>query len=101
MTDKILYTSDGTNLITVGANTSNSNITNTLTANVINASGIATFSNTTASVNTTSGAITTAGGIGVANNLYVGGRVGWANSTSSVVYQYYNPATNSLDTVFG
>ena len=37
------------------------------------------------------------------SNTYVTGRVGFANSTTitSVVYQYYNATTNSLDTVFG
>ena len=68
----------------------------------INLSSSFAFTNTTASGNATSGAITTAGGLGVANNLYVGGRVGFSNSTNiSVVYQYYNATTNSLDTVFG
>jgi len=61
-----------------------------------------TFSSTAASGNATSGAIQVTGGVGVANNVYVGGRVGFSNSTNiSVVYQYYNLATTSLDTVFG
>jgi hypothetical protein len=60
------------------------------------------FSNTTASGNATSGAVQFSGGIGIANNVYVGGRVGWSNATNiSVVYTYYNSLTNSLDTVFG
>ena len=33
MTDQILYTSDGTNLISVGANIANQRITNSLTLN--------------------------------------------------------------------
>jgi len=36
-----------------------------------------------------------------ANSVYVAGRVGFANNNISVVYQVYNPATNSLDTIFG
>jgi hypothetical protein len=134
MTDKILYTSDGTNLILVGSNTTSLNVTGNVTLSTttgisangtygtanqvlttngtavywaaaaagVNVASSYAFTNTTASGNATSGAITTAGGIGVANNLYVGGRVGWSNSTNvSVVYQYYNSTTNSLDTVFG
>jgi len=60
------------------------------------------FTNTTASGNATSGAITTTGGIGVANNLYVGGRVGFSNSINvSVAYYQYNQTTNSIDLLFG
>ena len=71
-------------------------------------SAVQTFSasinvtNATASGNATSGAITVTGGIGVSNNIYTAGRVGFSNATNqSVVYQYYNVGTNSLDTVFG
>ena len=39
MTDQILYTSDGTNLITVGGNTVNHRVTGTLTVNAISANG--------------------------------------------------------------
>jgi hypothetical protein len=40
--------------------------------------------------------------INVANSLYVGGVVGFANANNiSVVYQSYNASTNSLDVVFG
>ena len=36
------------------------------------------------------------------NSVYVGNRVGFVNTSNvSVVYQYYNSATGSLDTVFG
>jgi hypothetical protein len=37
------------------------------------------------------------------SNTYVTNRIGFANTTTgvSVVYQYYNATTNSLDTVFG
>ena len=60
------------------------------------------ITNATASTSTNSGALQVTGGIGVGNNVYVGGRVGWVNTANiSVVYQYYNTVTNSLDTVFG
>ena len=67
----------------------------------INLASSYAFTNTTASVNATSGAITTTGGIGVANNLYVGGRVGFANTAGSVGYFQYNSTTGSIDMVFG
>lgn len=68
----------------------------------VNTAAAYAFTNSTASGNATSGAITTTGGIGVANNVYVGGRIGWSNSINiSVAYTYYNANTNSLDTVFG
>ena len=43
------------------------------------------------------------GGLGVAGNIYVGSgsKVGFVNASNvSTVYQVYNAATNSLDTVF-
>ena len=44
----------------------------------------------------------TTGIIAVANSIYVGDRVGYANANNiSVVYQSYNSSTNSLDVVFG
>jgi hypothetical protein len=60
------------------------------------------FSNTTPSSNANSGTITVVGGVGVYGNVYTGGVVGYSNASNvSVVYTYYNPLTNSLDTVFG
>ena len=59
---------------------------------------------TTASTTSTTGALTVAGGVGVTGNVYVGSgsKVGFVNASDvSVVYQYYNSATNSLDTIFG
>jgi len=57
---------------------------------------------TATALTTTTGALQVTGGIGVGNNVYVGNRVGWVGTTgASVVYQFYNTATNSLDTVFG
>lgn len=45
MTDQILYTSDGTNLITVGANVVNKRITGTLTVNNVSVSSNITLNN--------------------------------------------------------
>ena len=57
---------------------------------------------TAGSNSTTTGALQVVGGVGVGASLYVGNRVGYVNTSNvSVVYQYYNTATNSLDTVFG
>ena len=61
-----------------------------------------TISNTSSATSTTTGALVVTGGVGIGGNAYVGGRVGFVNTSNvSVVYQYYNPATGSLDTVFG
>jgi hypothetical protein len=54
------------------------------------------------STSTTTGALQVVGGVGVSGSIYVGNRVGFVNATNtSSVYQVYNAATNSLDTVFG
>jgi hypothetical protein len=45
MTDQILYTSDGTNLLTIGANVVNQKVTGTLTVNTVNASNNITLNN--------------------------------------------------------
>jgi hypothetical protein len=72
-----------------------------VTGNYVNLSA-ANITSTTTSTSNITGALIVSGGAGVAGNVYVGGRVGWANTTNvSVVYQYYNSAANSLDTVFG
>lgn len=60
-----------------------------------------TLSSTIASISTATGALQVRGGLGVADSVYVGNRVGFVNTSNvSVVYQYYNASTNSLDTVF-
>jgi fibronectin-binding autotransporter adhesin len=59
------------------------------------------ITNTTTSTNTQTGALTVAGGVGVGDSLYVGNRVGFGSGGIGKVYQFYNAATNSLDTVFG
>jgi hypothetical protein len=61
-----------------------------------------TVSSTVSAYSTTTGALQVVGGIGVGDSVYVGNRVGFVNTGNvSTVYQYYNAATNSLDTVFG
>jgi len=60
-------------------------------------------SNTVSSIANNTGAMIIAGGVGITGNVYVGYNsvMGFANSSSiSASYQYYNQATNSLDTVF-
>jgi hypothetical protein len=61
------------------------------------------INNATSATNTTTGALrVTNGGVGVGGSVYVGNRVGFVNTSNvSVVYQFYNASTNSLDTVFG
>ena len=89
------------NNISITTNTTTQTI-NIALSNTIVTSGTINVTNTTASTSNLTGALVVAGGIGVSGNVYVGGRVGWANSNSvSVVYQYYNSVTASLDTVFG
>lgn len=61
-----------------------------------------TFTSNSPSTNATSGTIEVVGGVGVYGNIYTSGVIGISNSANiSVVYQYYNPTTDSLDTVFG
>ena len=54
------------------------------------------------STSNVTGAMVVTGGVGVSGNIYVGQRVGFvAANNVSAVYQVYNAATNSLDTIFG
>ena len=68
------------------------------------ATGNVTVGTTAASLSTSTstGALQVRGGVGVSDSVYVGNRVGFVGTTqASVVYQFYNTLTNSLDTVFG
>ena len=61
-----------------------------------------TFTSNSPTSNATSGTIEVVGGVGVYGNIYTAGVVGYSNTANvSVVYQVYNPTTDSLDTVFG
>lgn len=74
----------------------------TITTTLVQTDDIIQTLNTTNSFSTTTGALIVAGGAGIGRNLYVGDRIGWTDATNvSAVYQVYNAATNSLDTVFG
>ena len=100
------FTNDSTTVTLTGTQT----LTNkTLTSPTINGgalsgtfTGAPTLSDTTASTTTATGALKVAGGVGVGDSVYVGNRVGFVNASNvSAVYQVYNAATSSLDTVFG
>jgi hypothetical protein len=103
----------GVSTITAGTDTRVSTSTgvvviwNTSTLQSVTDRGAATtnavsITNTTSATNTTTGALQVRGGVGVGGSVYVGNRVGFVGTNSaSVVYQVYNAATNSLDTVFG
>ena len=74
----------------------------TNTNNLYVPSGNIVVMGTQSSYTTSNNALTVNTSIGVANSVYVGNRVGFANSNNiSVIYQSYNPSTNSLDVVFG
>ena len=83
-------------------NVANSALANTGTTITVNGVSQLVISNTANSYSTTNNALIISGGVGVSNSIYVGNRVGFANSNNiSVVYQTWNSATNSLDVVFG
>ena len=94
LNDKIIFTKDTSeNIIVIGAGT---------TANVIE-NGNLYFSNARVSAAISSQTLSNAtfSGNVVASNVTVSNRVNFGNATTSViVYQVYNSATNSLDTVF-
>jgi len=62
------------------------------------------LTNQNTATDATTGALQVAGGIGVKGSIYTAQKIGWTSYTTATVsrvYQFYNPATNSLDTVFG
>jgi hypothetical protein len=76
-------------------------VTGNVTAGNITTAGLIRATATTSATSNVTGAVQILGGVGIAGNVYVGQRVGWVAANSvSVVYQVYNAATNSLDTVF-
>jgi hypothetical protein len=76
-------------------------VTGNVIAGNITTAGVIKTTSTLAATSNVTGAVQVSGGVGVAGNVYVGQRVGWVAANSvSVVYQVYNAATNSLDTVF-
>ena len=77
-------------------------VTGNVTAGNITTAGLIRTTAITAATSNVTGAVQVSGGVGVAGNIYVGQRVGWVAANSvSAVYQIYNAATNSLDTIFG
>jgi hypothetical protein len=66
--------------------------------NIVGASGTNSTSNVTGAI-----VVSGSGGLGVAGNLYVGNRTGyvWGANSVSAVYQVFNNATGTLDTIFG
>ena len=63
--------------------------------------GTLTFNELTVSGNVNIGTGATGGNITGVYNITASGRMNFANSTNAIrVYQVYNPATNSLDTIF-
>lgn len=94
---------------TSNSGTTNSNITPVSYANVTTGALSITPAVTLNSTSTTTGALVVQGGVGVTGNIYTTGnvygnsRIGftWSANTTSAVYQVFNAATNSLDTVFG
>ena len=108
---------DGTSAITIAIDSTVTTLTGTqtltnktLTSPTINSgtlsgtfTGALSLLDTTASTTSTTGALKIAGGIGVSGNIYLGSgsKIGFVGaSNTSVVYQYYNSVTASLDTVF-
>ena len=57
--------------------------------------------NTYSSYSNSNNALQVSGGVGVANSVYVGNRVGFGNTTTSLAYTTYNSTFNSIDTIFG
>jgi hypothetical protein len=108
---KLYYKTSGNAVDTFPSLSATATLTNkTLTSPTINGgalsgtfTGAPTLSDTTASTSSTTGSLKLGGGLGVAGNIYVGSgsKVGFVNASNvSTVYQVYNAATNSLDTVF-
>jgi hypothetical protein len=95
-TDTAVSTSSGAVIVW------NTSTLQTVTGRGATTNNAISITNATASTGTSTGALKISGGVGVAESVYVGNRVGFTNASNvSAVYQYYNTATNSLDTVFG
>jgi hypothetical protein len=72
-----------------------------LAATTVNISKVNIVSTTT-TTSSNNGSLVVSGGAGITDSLYVGNRIGFSNTSNiSVAYQVYNPATQTIDTVFG
>jgi hypothetical protein len=72
----------------------------------VDSTGNTTLTGNNVASNTTTGALIVPGGVGVGGSMYVNNRIGYVNNwpsqqNTSVVFQCYNTATTSLDTIFG
>jgi len=93
-------------VITVDAQGRITSVSNVAISGAGGGGGSDTLQTVTSRGSTTSNTITltnTANSLVASGNIYTSQRIGWNNVTSnaSVVYQFYNATTNSLDTVFG
>jgi len=51
---------------------------------------------------TNTGTLTVNGGVGVSESMYVGSRMGFVHANNvSAAYNVFNPATGTIDTIFG
>jgi len=90
MVDQILFTSDGTNLIYVGANVLNQNITNVLTVKAISANGS----------NGTGGQVLTTNGTATYWSTVSGGGGGVAGSNTQIQFNDSGAANGSAAFTF-
>lgn len=87
-----------TGQVLISGSTAGPNYQNTLTVN----GGVITINSKISSTSTTTGSLVVDGGVGVSGSMYVGDRMGFVNTGNySIVYQVYNPVSNTLDTVWG
>lgn len=51
---------------------------------------------------TNTGTLVVSGGVGVSDSIYAGSRIGFVHANNvSAAYNVYNPATGTIDTIFG
>jgi len=102
LTTNPVFVTNITTPVVTGSSAANGTLTLRSTSDATK--GAVLVDENTASTSANTGALRVTGGVGVTGNMYVGNgsRVGWTNaSNTSAVYQVYNAATNSLDTIFG
>jgi hypothetical protein len=63
--------------------------------------GTVSLQSSNTSYTTSNNTLNVTGGVGVANSVYVGNRIGFGNTSTSIAYQVYNPALQTIDTIFG
>ena len=98
----IVYFDSTTGQFTYGPNYGSAGVNQALIGNQF--PNILYITNQTTSTDAGTGALRIEGGVGVKGSIYTAQKIGWTafnNPTVSQVYQFYNPTTGSLDTVFG